>query len=108
MRSIRSVSCALALSLVTALGAPVPARAGEDDTLNTEITIGALVVVVGILVWVGWKMDEEDRQLRAQPQRLLPLLADEDRALGVYLDDPVSGPEGDFDVSAGLAFRADF
>lgn len=110
MRSFRSVSLALTLAVALAAATPSGARAEGDDTLNTQITIGTLLLVVGILVWVGWEMDKEDDLRKAQSRSILPLLADAEdaRAVGLYLDDLSDHGEDELDLSAGLAFRADF
>jgi hypothetical protein len=55
-------------------------------------------------------MDKEDDLRKAQQQTILPLLADaeDERAVGLYLDDLSGREEGEPDLAAGLAFRADF
>ena len=108
MIRLKHTACATALALLCCAAVP-PARAaddGSDSTLNANVTIGILCVVVGILVYVGWQSDREDKEYRATTSKLLPLLADEGRQLGFYVDDE---PQGEIlQVAGGLAFRADF
>lgn len=105
--SLRPVAVALALAFAAPGFTPSEARA-DDDTINTQITIGSLLVVVGILVWVGWQMDQEDDLRKAERLRVLPVLADDDSAVGIYLDQLSQHREDAQDLTAGLAFCADF
>lgn len=108
MTRLQHVACMTALALAFCGTVPTARAAddGSDSTLNANVTIGLLCVVVGILVYVGWQSDREDKEYRASRSKLLPLLADEGRQLGFYVDDE---PRGEvMQVAGGLAFRADF
>lgn len=110
-RGLRMTAFALALALGAATLAPRPACAAygdDEDGINKTLTIGLLVVVVGVLVYVGWKMDQADKELKTEDSRLLPLLAaNDDSRIGLYFDNASADADA-LDLTAGLAYRTEF
>ena len=75
----RRCSLMLALSLAMPVFQPSVAQA-ENDPTNEVVAFGLLGAVIGIVVYVGWKMDQEDRLYYTDGQLLRQALADtEDR-----------------------------
>ncbi len=101
------IAVALVIS-VLGVSMPVPARA-ESGTIDSNVTIGLLVVVVGVLGWVAWNMERADEEDQFQSRALLPLhvSADESAALGFVLDPEVRGDD-DTVFTAGLAIGRRF
>lgn len=53
----------LAFSLALPLFTPSTARAaGDDDPTNEIVAFGILGAVIGIVAYLGWKMDQEDKR----------------------------------------------
>lgn len=71
----RRCSLIVALSLALPLFQPSTARA-ENDPTNEVVAFGLLGAVIGIVVYVGWKMDQEDRLYYTDGQLLRQALAD--------------------------------
>lgn len=53
------------------LAPSAPARA--ESGVNAQVTIGLLVVVVGVLGWVAWQMEKEDQADAVDMRALLPI-----------------------------------
>ncbi len=105
----RFLSIVLAGSVALALLPATPARA-ESSTLDPNLTIGLLVVVVGVLGWVAWTIDKEDKADRIQARSaLLPLYQSDDdsAAIGLLLDQS-SAESDELAFAAGLAIGRRF
>ena len=64
-RWIRTASLVLVIALSFSFFAPTRAVAAGDDYTNEIVSYGLLGAVVGILVYLGWKMDRDDEQEKA-------------------------------------------
>ncbi|HMP75896.1 MAG TPA: hypothetical protein PKE12_06340 [Kiritimatiellia bacterium] len=106
MISMRLVTGLLVVGLLLA-SAPAPARA-ESGVLDPNISIAVLVVVVGVLGWVAWRMEKEDEADHFQARAILPLhLPSEDAAFG-FVFDPVTSEDARVEYTAGLAIGRRF
>lgn len=99
----------VAVTLVAGLllaSVPSSARAEDDSSsgIDANLTIGLLVVVVGVLGWVAWTIEREDKEDRVQTSALLPLYrsSDDDAAIGFLLNQEPHEEEGVI-YTAGLA-----
>lgn len=72
---LRRCSLMLAISLALPMLQPTPARAADDPS-NEIVAFGILGAVIGIVAYVGWKMDKEDRQYYTDGQLLRQALAE--------------------------------
>ena len=64
--TLRACSAFLALSLALPLFAPASAEAASGDSTNEIVAFGLLGAVLGIVVYLGWQMDKEDRQQKTE------------------------------------------
>lgn len=84
--------------------APARAQSGVDPV----VTIGLLVVVVGVLGWTAWQMEKEDKSDAVQMRALLPITdSRKDTALGFVID-PESRPDDRTVYTAALAIGRRF
>jgi hypothetical protein len=106
MKMIRcTCSLVLALSLALPVVLPTSARAASDsDPTNEVVAFGLLGAVIGILVYMGWKMDKEDRQHQVEGT-LRQALASTDGGSSLLLISP-AGREGEH--VAGLGYGLNF
>ena len=104
-RSLPARMLAGALVMAVAFAAqPVPSARAASGVLDQNLTVGLLVVVVGVLGWVAWHMEQEDRADSLQSSALLPLYAAEDRDLAFGLIwRPETRDESRAVYTAGLA-----
>ncbi|MBW7909111.1 MAG: hypothetical protein H3C50_09385 [Kiritimatiellae bacterium] len=104
----RWVCVALAATLAFA-ALPAPSARAESSTLDPNLTIGLLVVVVGVFGWVAWTMDKEDKSDPMMGRALLPLYRAEDdsAALGVLLSPSVTESD-ELAFATGLAIGRRF
>ena len=105
--NIASRSCCLLLAISLALPVVMPttARAADDDPTNDIVAFGLLGAVVGILVYVGWKMDKEDRQYFTEHNALRQAVADTDAAGQLRL---ISGGAREGEHITGLGYEFAF
>ena len=106
MTSRRAVTGLLVAGLLFA-SAPAPARA-ESGVLDPNISIAALVVVVGVLGWVAWRMEKEDEADGFQSRAILPLYQPHDDAAFGFVFDPATREDDRVDYAAGLAIGRRF
>lgn len=65
--NLRICSSFLALCLALPLFAPTTAEAASGgDSTNEIVAFGLLGAVIGIVVYLGWQMDKEDRQQKTE------------------------------------------
>lgn len=102
-RSLRICSLLLALSLGVPMGWPSEARAASDDPSNEIVAFGLLGAVIGVLVYVGWKMDKEDRQYFTDHDVLRRAVADTGTAGQLRLVSP-GAREGEHITGLGYEF----
>ena len=102
-RSLRLCSLLLALSLGLPAMGPSEARAASNDSTNEIVAFGLLGAVVGILVYVGWKMDKEDRQYFTDHDVLRRAVADTGTAGQLRLVSP-GAREGELITGLGYEF----
>jgi hypothetical protein len=103
--ALRICSLVLALSLGVPAVLPTEARAASDDPTNEIVAFGLLGAVVGILVYVGWKMDKEDRQYFTEHNALRQAVADTDAAGQLRL---ISGGAREGEHITGLGYEFAF
>lgn len=86
-----------------------PARTARTESgVNAVATIGLLLTVVGVLGWVAWQVEKEDKADAFQSRALLPFGSpDADTAVGLVLD-PESRPDGRVIHTAALALGVRF
>lgn len=104
MRWMTKSCCGLlALSLVVPMFTPVSARAaGDDDPTNEIVAFGILGAVIGIVAYIGWKMDQEDKRYYTGSELLNQAVADTGSPGSVRLLSP-SAREGEH--VAGLGYE---
>jgi hypothetical protein len=102
-RSLRLCSLLLALSLGWPALWPSEARAASNDPTNEIVAFGLLGAVVGILVYVGWKMDKEDQQYFTEHDDLRRAVADTGTAGQLRLISP-GAREGEHITGLGYEF----
>lgn len=100
----RVCSLLLALALSVPVLAPTPARAADEDPTNEIVAYGLLGAVVGILVYLGWQMDKEDRQHKTEAG-LRHALASTEEGGGLMLLCP---PARAGEQIAGIGYGLDF
>jgi len=101
--SLRICSLVVALSLGVPAVLPTEARAASNDPTNEIVAFGLLGAVVGILVYVGWKMDKEDRLYYSDGDALRRAVADTGAAGQVRLVSPTAR-EGEQIAGLGYEF----
>lgn len=104
---IKPVRFFLVVSLVAGLlltSMPSPARAEDSSSISATATIGLLLVVVGVLGWVAWQTDKEDKADGFSSNTLLPLYRSYDDATAVgFMLNQESSPDQDIALTAGIA-----
>lgn len=103
----RSARFLLVVALISGLllaSTPASSRAEGSGSINATATIGLLVVVVGVLGWVAWQMDKEDKADGFSSSTLLPLYRsyDDASAIGFLLNEEAAA-DRDVSFTAGLA-----
>ena len=105
--NIASRSCCLLLAISLALPVVMPttARAADDDPTNDIVAFGLLGLVVGILVYVGWKMDKQDKEPLSKLDSNQVLAAtDDSRSRLLFITAPTREDEQVAAVGYGLSF----
>ncbi|MCZ7591114.1 MAG: hypothetical protein M5U15_02700 [Kiritimatiellae bacterium] len=104
---IKSVRFLLIVSLIAGLfltALPPSARAEESGSISATATIGLLLVVTGVLGWVAWQTDKEDRADGFSSNALLPLYRSHDDATAIgFMLNQKSNPDQDIALTAGFA-----
>lgn len=83
--------CSLVLALLLACpAAPCSEARADNDPTNEIVAFGLLGAVIGILVYVGWKMDKEDRRYYTDGETLRPAVVDTGASGQLRLIHPVA------------------
>ena len=64
--SLRVCCVLLSASLLLPAGVPTARAASGGDATNEVVAFGLLGAVVGILVYLGWQADKQDRQRKVE------------------------------------------
>jgi len=97
---MRLVSVLLALVFLFSPGTAHRARA---EGAESNVSILALVAVVGIVVYAGWKIDQDDRDQQINSRGVVLRSDDPKHGLCVASPRAVAG-----ELDAGLAYRLTF
>lgn len=94
--------------IVCLLGSHAPQPARADSGVDPVVTIGLLLVVVGVLGWTAWQMEKEDKADAVRMRALLPLTDPAKNTAFGFVVDPASHPDERVIYTAGLAIGRRF